>query len=601
MENETIKSAAHRTPKALFQVDIVYKIPYYQRAYVWDKQNQWIPLWEDIKTQAERYLVAKKQNASSPATHFMGALVLQEIDAGDDDIRMRAVVDGQQRLITTQILLAAIEAVMREKNYETLAKRIQNLTQNKKEYIEEYIAKNADSEIAYKVAPSRADEKAYKIAMGSDTKGTALTRNHPLQKAYDLFRERTEKYLDGHNDKAHHKAHALEWAITRGLTFVVIRIAMDSDASEIFDSLNSRGTPLLTSDQAKNYLYWEIYKEEKREPTERRMKTIWPFDETDKRNRWWHQKLKIGRLGVPLEAFLRHWLTLHIRKEVKTRDVMAEFRKQVKTNGVNSVSHDLKEKSELYKEILAGKAEPNSFLFRWRRALQATTMLPILLKLRQFPNQERMTVERYLESYGVRRWICQLTNAGQTNAMVALLQKLDEANAEEASKVVKEFLAGQSERSRHWPDDQAVKNVLLREPVLRGKNTHMVQMILLAIEQHMQPPKSEKRSWSEADLQKLQIEHLYPQGWEKNWPKPSSPKLLDQIGNLTLASDELNPSMSNSPWDQKRKSLKGHSKLVLNEELWKHYEDWTEDTIRERSQKLAEMIVEIWPRPSAED
>ena len=42
--------------KALFQKDVRYIIPVFQRPYVWDQEKQWEPLWEDVRNVAETYV-----------------------------------------------------------------------------------------------------------------------------------------------------------------------------------------------------------------------------------------------------------------------------------------------------------------------------------------------------------------------------------------------------------------------------------------------------------------------------------------------------------------------------------------------------------------
>lgn len=51
-----------------------YLVPLFQRQYVWSKEAQWEPLWEDIKSKA----CAKLENRDV-APHFLGALVLDQI------------------------------------------------------------------------------------------------------------------------------------------------------------------------------------------------------------------------------------------------------------------------------------------------------------------------------------------------------------------------------------------------------------------------------------------------------------------------------------------------------------------------------------------
>src|SRR5437870_11521739 len=72
--------------------------------------------------------------------------------------------------------------------------------------------------------------------------------------------------------------------------------------------------------------------------------------------------------------------------------------------------------------------------------------------------------------------------------------------------------------------------------------------------------------------------------------------LLHTIGNLTLLTKELNPSVSNGPWDRKLEAILKHSALNLNRSLAKR---WDEAAIQARTEALFKTAVKIWPRPSA--
>ena len=81
-----------------------YKVPIYQRNYVWNREKQWEPFWSDVRTKATERLAGRQQRFS----HYMGALVL-ETRGGFSARRVPTyqVVDGQQRLTTFQLFLAA--------------------------------------------------------------------------------------------------------------------------------------------------------------------------------------------------------------------------------------------------------------------------------------------------------------------------------------------------------------------------------------------------------------------------------------------------------------------------------------------------------------
>src|SRR3954469_23200415 len=92
-----------RTPMDVFNLPQLLLVPLFQRPYVWDETEQWLPLWEDVRRMAELRLV----DPYSKATHFLGAVVLQAQDNPTGNLPARHVIDGQQRLTTLQLLMDA--------------------------------------------------------------------------------------------------------------------------------------------------------------------------------------------------------------------------------------------------------------------------------------------------------------------------------------------------------------------------------------------------------------------------------------------------------------------------------------------------------------
>ena len=104
----------------------------------------------------------------------------------------------------------------------------------------------------------------------------------------------------------------------------------------------------------------------------------------------------------------------------------------------------------------------------------------------------------------------------------------------------------------------------------------------------------------------LWIEHILPQKWETNWPLPPDAddrdrdkreRFLKTLGNLTLTTSQLDISLSNRSWQDKRKTLEKHNNLYLNKDvLGRHWDQWNEAAIEERGQCLAEIICnKVWP------
>lgn len=125
------------TPKNLFQKDIRYTIPAFQRRYVWSLEDQWEPLWEDVRNAAEDYLEKLESNDGNSVKaerdtrrHFLGAVVIQQVSTATKDIERREVIDGQQRLTTLQLLLDAVQYVCEKRNAKGVSKRLLKLVEN---------------------------------------------------------------------------------------------------------------------------------------------------------------------------------------------------------------------------------------------------------------------------------------------------------------------------------------------------------------------------------------------------------------------------------------------------------------------------------------
>src|SRR4051812_45901254 len=98
-----------------------FSVPIYQRHYVWNRDKQWAPFWEDVRTKAVERLEGRDRRFS----HFMGAVVL-ETRGGFSAKRVPSsqIVDGQQRLTTFQLFLAAVRDFAKAKGFGSTAETI---------------------------------------------------------------------------------------------------------------------------------------------------------------------------------------------------------------------------------------------------------------------------------------------------------------------------------------------------------------------------------------------------------------------------------------------------------------------------------------------
>lgn len=119
---------AHAVPLlAIFEKKMRLEVPLFQRQYVWNREHQWEPLWEDINRKFVEHLDGRK---NAPA-HFLGAMVLDQKQTPTTHVERRQVIDGQQRLTTLQIFISAFRDFCREKGFEELAKECDGFVQNR--------------------------------------------------------------------------------------------------------------------------------------------------------------------------------------------------------------------------------------------------------------------------------------------------------------------------------------------------------------------------------------------------------------------------------------------------------------------------------------
>ena len=164
------------TPKTLFQQEIRYTIPRFQRPYVWTHDEQWEPLWDDVRNVAERYL-EELENCDGNAVeaekatvkHFLGAIVVQQVPTATRDIDRREVIDGQQRMTTMQLLLDATQQVCEKLGLEQNAYGLSKLVAN-----DERLVKTENPHHVFKLWPTRTDREAFRHAMDNGAGGQRL-------------------------------------------------------------------------------------------------------------------------------------------------------------------------------------------------------------------------------------------------------------------------------------------------------------------------------------------------------------------------------------------------------------------------------------------
>lgn len=595
------------TPRDIFGRDVRYLIPMFQRPYVWNKEQHWEPLWEDVMVVAER-LLEERDLADQAATaeqqtppHFLGAVVLDQQLGPVAEFDARHVIDGQQRLTTLQLLLDAAQEVVEEYGDLMDARMLSRLVLNDEDLIR-------SAEDRFKVWPTNVDREAFAAVMTNGASVPSHLERTPIVRAHRYFRSAIEEWAGANEDpdKRTARLNALTTTLRGLLRLVVIDLEPHDNAQVIFETLNARGTPLLASDLIKNLLLQTVT--EGGGDVEELYERYWRDFDSER----WRREVRQGRLKRPrVDAFLNYWLLMETTREVPSHQLYPLFRSHVKTHDAVELMKKASRYSQVYDQFdsFPWTSPEGTFMYRWR-VMEQSVFTPLLLRLfgeteGALPIEERRRALAVLESWLVRRMLCRLTTKDYNRLQLDLLERLDARTGESPAEIVIDFFGGQGSDSRLWPSDDQVTDAVLEEEFYRRLTRARLRMVLEAVEDHLRSPKAEEQHVVRG---RLTIEHLMPQTWEINWPaeahEPSElararrSRLIHTLGNLTLVNNKLNPALSNSPWDSKRHEIQKHSVLQLNRHLLEAYwEEWTEDTIRQRSSWLASQIIQIWPSP----
>src|SRR5262245_2458080 len=188
-----------RTPQMIFMQPQRLVVPLFQRPYVWNEENQWEPLWKDLTRVAERLL---KRPTDKHHPHFLGAVVLQQVQKQTGQMQERTIIDGQQRLTTLQLLLDALHAELVAVNAPQPALRIEPLVAN----AEPFCSKPEDR---FKVWPTNRDRPAFNAVMAAKP---------PVD--YEALGQRGERMVEAHR---FFSEQARDWLAAAGADVVAAR------------------------------------------------------------------------------------------------------------------------------------------------------------------------------------------------------------------------------------------------------------------------------------------------------------------------------------------------------------------------------------------
>lgn len=601
--------AETRSLTQLFQLDVRYVIPLYQRPYVWTKDRQWQPLWDDISIVAEHVFVDGASSRSP--SHFLGAIVIQQQENPPGTPQQFLVIDGQQRLTTLQLLMGAVASFAKQQGYDDKAKLFSLLIYNN-----ELLAKGVD---IFKVWPTNSNRGAFQLALdpNGSPEDAPNDPDNEIQEAFFFFREKVAEWVLEEGDPGQ-RLEALRVTASDLLKLVAIRLEDGDNPQVIFETLNARGTPLIALDLLKNSVFLRAAEESA--DTDHLYVDHWA-KELDLEH--WRQERRQGRLfSKNGDLFLTHWLVIETGRPIPATELFATFQESVLSSASCPSMDDLIPQLCHDAQILrsfddAPEGTPERRFFDRLDLLDTTTMIPVALLVGRDPDIDSEVRERVfltIEDFLMRRMICGLTTKNY-NRLAAELIKAIKTSDKTPDVAAHEFLASQYAPANRWPDDEEIFDAIRSKQLYGYRAQPRLVEVLWEIEKRLRTLSNK----TEQDLVRppdLTLEHIIPQSWQEHWPLDETKEdpvawreeHLHKLGNLTLITGPLNSSLSNAPWTGpdgtpgKRDHLVSHSLLRLNSALATDYPDpFTEADVDQRGAGLAQHFVAIWPGPKSSE
>lgn len=607
----------------IFANDQQNVIPHFQRPYVWDEESNWQPLWDDIRLAAEE-VERESQSGYYPSEHrtyFLGAVVLQNRPKPPKRVSLLNVVDGQQRLTTLQLLFASARAVSLERGYKALAANYASMIENRLDVIHDDHPNDR-----FKVWPLPQDRDVFLWAVSTDQANKLPPESdHRIVNARKWFETSVCDWANEADDPEARLEHLYETLKTR-MQLVQITLEQSDDPQVIFEVLNHRGVPLDAADLVKNLLFQQLVHCGHSAHADNLLMEEWlPLDKKP-----WRDEIARGRVRRKrIDLLLSYWLTIETIEEVPVEHLFSDFKKWLLASHldvaevIRSIRH-YADRMEALRHLPL--SDPIGQVLDRMEAAQANTPWPVLLYLwanDAVPLEQKRIAAAAIDSYLVRRSVCRWTTKDYNRLFLQVLSAAKSADPRAAGTAVVESLLSQQADSRRWPTDEEFGQALLMPNFFHVITRARLKSMLLGIEHHLHTNKTEPTEMLSYVDQRVNIEHLLPQKWEKNWPLQASPDdvsndeilrrrelAVHALGNLTITTSRLNPSLSNKAWDAKKKSIQKHSLLrlttasvltapesvtAMDDQEW--LTSWDEDRIKLRGEWLRNQALCVWSRP----
>ena len=530
-----------------------------QRDYAW-KEAYVTKLFKDLA----------KSLSDAEETYFLGTIVT--IPRKDGTLE---VVDGQQRLATTALLLAAIRDYLTDKE-PVLVESINNefltgIDRAKRERLPRLRLNIDDNELfRWLVARNAGDEEPQ-----SSKESHAL-----LKAAYNLAAKHVKNIVSTLEPRDHGDV-LNSWVsfLEHKAVVVLVRVPSGANAYKMFETLNDRGLRTSQADLIKNHLFGKSGNR---------------FAEVQ--SRWSYMRGQLESLEEEdiTVTFLRQAL-IAMRGFVRSDDVYDAVVETVKSEqSAVTFSSGLEAASNAYVAIFNPEHDKwNGYPDAARRSIEVLNVFnikplrPLLLAIAiKMPDQEAAGSLQFMVSLSVRLIIASSTRTGSVEESLAGV-----AHDVFRSQIV-DLQTLKKELSNITPSDEIFRFEFENARVSKAQ---LARYYLRSLEM---AAKNEPEPWFRPtdDRSIINLEHVLPKKPEENWPqfKPEEVAIyVNRIGNQVLLRATDNSAMKSDPFDTKKKVFSDSPYVLTNQVATEA--QWNPDAIKRRQAILAELAVKAWP------
>lgn len=579
MFTDKVKAKEHYI-KDLLNDKFLFDIPDYQRAYSWNKDNlkQLIDdIMDSIGLNKENNNVFEEYEP-----YFIGSIVLCSKEYKDDGSGLYDVIDGQQRLTSIIILIAAIRDLTKNEAYKNILSSLIYQKPNELMGIKESIrvrvrGKEAEFFKKYVLTDGGTD-----LINEIDEKEISEAKQNML----NAIRTFKEVFVDENGEVLESKLDEFTKYFLQKVVVVVITTDSFTSAFRLFNVINARGLPLTNADLLKS----------------ENLRVI----SEDKRNiytdMWENIEQELGK--DKLEQIIGFMRTMKQNRKA-TATVYEEFSKKIFVSepdyiGVNFVEH-LKEIKDLYNKYinegnieLSSKDNPIYYqnLVRIMRDFipYDEWMVALIKFIEKFKNDEDiLEFLKVLEKRIVIDWVNGNSFADRLARVYKILEVIDSSSSLEEIKKSNVFISDLERTTAYFRNS-------LDDIEFYSKGRMLVpKYILIRLDM-------EKRNGEILDYtNKIMLEHILPRNakdayWTTNFTVDERKNWCNKLGNLVIINGTKNTKLNNKAFAEKvEQYLSKKSDFEITKEVLA-LNDWKIESVAGRQESLMNRALNLWTK-----